>query len=213
MTRSDASLKFWNRHARRYAKAAIKDVAGYERTLARTRELIHGAAHVLEIGCGTGTTALRLAPDVTHMTATDISPDMIAIAREKAAAQNISNIRFEVAAAEHGAGADARCDAVLAFNALHLLDDAALVLKQIRQALKPGGLFISKTVLLTEMNILIRAAIPVMQWVRLAPPVIYFSDATLNAFIAEAGFEILESARHGTNAREPRLFVVARKPA
>lgn len=56
--------RFWDRIARKYASDPIKDTAGYERTLARTRELLTHTDTVLEIGCGTGTTALKLAPSV-----------------------------------------------------------------------------------------------------------------------------------------------------
>ena len=55
--------------------------AGYERTL-RTGELLAKSDHVLELGCGTGSTALRLAADVASYLGTDFSPAMIAIAQE-----------------------------------------------------------------------------------------------------------------------------------
>jgi len=38
----------------------------------------------LEFGCGTGSTALLHASFVKHMTATDISDEMIEIAKQKA---------------------------------------------------------------------------------------------------------------------------------
>ncbi|MBB5050595.1 cyclopropane fatty-acyl-phospholipid synthase-like methyltransferase [Afipia massiliensis] len=58
-TASDA--RFWDRSSRKYAVSAIADQAGYERTLDRTRALLGPNDRVLELGCGTGTTALRLA--------------------------------------------------------------------------------------------------------------------------------------------------------
>ncbi len=58
-TASDA--RFWDRISRKYAQDAIADQAGYERTLARTRERLPPDSRVLELGCGTGSTALRLA--------------------------------------------------------------------------------------------------------------------------------------------------------
>ena len=59
---SDA--RFWDRTSRKYAMGAIADQAGYERTLDRTHALLGSGDRVLELGCGTGTTALRLARDV-----------------------------------------------------------------------------------------------------------------------------------------------------
>jgi len=53
--------RFWDRGARKYARGAVADPAGYERTLDRTRGLLRPDHGVLELGCGTGSTALRLA--------------------------------------------------------------------------------------------------------------------------------------------------------
>jgi ubiquinone/menaquinone biosynthesis C-methylase UbiE len=54
--------RFWDRIARKYAADPIADMAGYEATLQRVQGLLSTEQDVLEIGCGTGTTALRLAP-------------------------------------------------------------------------------------------------------------------------------------------------------
>ena len=83
--------RFWDRAARKYAAAPISDTAGYERTLTCTREYLKPGDHALEFGCGTGTTALKLAPSVARYVATDISPEMIAIAREKAGKEGVDN--------------------------------------------------------------------------------------------------------------------------
>ena len=73
---SSASFKarFWDRFASGYAGGAIGDWAGYERSLARTRELLGPGASVLEIGCGTGSTALTLSLFTGPYLATDIAP-------------------------------------------------------------------------------------------------------------------------------------------
>lgn len=203
--------RFWDRFARRYSRAKISDMAGYERTLERTTELISGMPAVLEIGCGTGTTALRLAPFVGHMRATDISSGMIGIAKDKAVDAGCPNIEFDVAAPEDVVAGEGTYDAVLAFNLLHLLRDRAATLAHVRQLLKPGGLLISKTVCLTELNPLIRIAIPVMQWVKLAPYVSVIPAERLEQDVIDAGFTIIERARHGSTKKDIRAFIVARR--
>ena len=64
------------------------------KTLNDTRKYLNSEASVLEIGCGTGTTALKLAGNVHSMTATDISSSMIAIAQEKAKEQKKEKCSF-----------------------------------------------------------------------------------------------------------------------
>jgi ubiquinone/menaquinone biosynthesis C-methylase UbiE len=203
--------RFWNRAARKYATDPIKDMRGYERTLDRISHLVSSSDTVLEIGCGTGTTALRLAPSVSRMIATDVSSEMIAIAREKATAQACQNVEFSVATVERAPGPDGAYDAVLAFNLLHLIADRPAALARVHRLLKPGYLFISKTSCLSEMNPLIRVAVWVMQFVGKAPYVSFFSATELEAEIADAGFAIVQRERHGSEPKDARIFIVARK--
>ena len=96
MFRIANDARFWDRSARKYAAGPIADMAGYERTLERTRHHLKGGDTIFEFGCGTGTTALRLAPFAQRIVATDISAEMIAIARGKAEAAACSHVAFEV---------------------------------------------------------------------------------------------------------------------
>ncbi|RWQ80247.1 MAG: class I SAM-dependent methyltransferase, partial [Mesorhizobium sp.] len=118
---SDA--RFWDRSSRRYAMGAIADQAGYERTLDRTRALLGPDDRVLELGCGTGTTALRLAGDVQNYLATDISAGMIAIANKKQAAGPIPGLVFRTATVDAFTPGAEQFNAVLGFNYLHLVRD------------------------------------------------------------------------------------------
>lgn len=211
MLRKIDDARFWDGIARKYATDRIKDMAGYERTLERTRHFLGSSDTVLEIGCGTGSTALMLAPSVSRIVGTDVSSEMIAIAREKAIAQSCRNAEFAVAMAERGPGSESTYDAVLAFNLLHLVADRPSTLAGIDRLLKPGGLFISKTPCLSEMNPLIRFAVPVMRIAGKAPFVSFFSATELEADIAGAGFTIVERERHGSGRKDARIFIVARK--
>lgn len=202
--------KFWNKTARKYATDPVADVAGYERTLEQTRRYLKASDSVFEFGCGTGTTALKLAPSVAHILATDISTEMIAIAREKAHAENLGNVTFEVSTPAAAPQPDASFDAALGFNILHLVQrDAAL--RSVHRLLKPGGLFISKTPCLKEMNPMIGLAVPLMRMVGAAPYVATFNASELKHSITAQGFEIVECDRHGSNTKDPRIFLVARK--
>lgn len=206
--------KFWDRIARKYASDPIADGPGYEATLRRVQALLSVDHEVLEIGCGTGSTALRLAPGTRHMVATDLSVQMIAIARQKLLDQPVPQLSFAVADADEEMSGKYSYDAVLAFNLLHLVDDLNRALAASLQCLKPGGLFISKTPCITELNPLIyRVALPLMRAIGKAPHVLCFGAERLEAAIAQQGLDILSVERHGTRGKDFRVFIVARKPA
>jgi ubiquinone/menaquinone biosynthesis C-methylase UbiE len=203
--------RFWDRIARKYATDPIADMDGYERTLAHTRRYLKHDDVAFEFGCGTGTTALKLAPSVGRLVATDISGEMIAIAREKAAAESITNVVFEVATPDAAPWPDASFDVALGFNVLHLVAARRAALQGVHRMLKPGGLFITKTPCLGEMNPLIRLALPLMQLVGKAPYASFQTGDELEREIVATGFEIVERARHASRGKDTRLFIVARK--
>lgn len=203
---------FWDKIAPKYAKSLIGDVAAYEYTLERTQSYLGPEDSVLELGCGTGTTAARIAPGVGHILATDVSSGMIAFAQEKA--QDHPNMECAVLGAVPTEGL---YQAVLGFSFFHLVPDMEARFRQIHELLPTGGYFISKTPCLAEPSagikgVLIRLAIPVMRLIGKAPYVRLFSIAALEAAIAEAGFEIVESGTLPAGP-PPARYVVARKPA
>lgn len=211
MTDISPDARFWDRAARKYAADPIKDMTGYERSLDRMRHYLMSTDLVLEFGCGTGTTALKLAPSVEHILASDISGEMIAIAQEKAAAQGCLNVTFHVDSPEPTGWPAQAFDVAYGMNVLHLAPRRAAVLMAVRRALKPGGIFISKTPCLKEMNPMIRLAVPVMRWLGKAPYVAFLSADELERDMQAAGFDIIETARHGSSGKDFRPFIVARR--
>ncbi|RMC31316.1 class I SAM-dependent methyltransferase [Paracoccus alkanivorans] len=209
---SASDARFWNRASRKYARTAISDLAGYERSLDRTRALLGAGDRVLELGCGTGTTALRLASDVQGYLATDISADMISIANEKLVADPVPALAFRTATVETLISEAGPFDAVLGFNYLHLLRDLPGTLNHIHAQLATGGLFISKTPCLGDMNPLIRLALlPALRAVGKAPYVSAFRATELSRLISAAGFDIVVTEYHATKGRDARPYIVARK--
>jgi ubiquinone/menaquinone biosynthesis C-methylase UbiE len=206
---SDA--RFWDRTSRKYARSAMADQAGYERTLDRTRALLGSGDRVLELGCGTGTTALRLARDVQDYLATDISAGMITIANEKHAAAPIPALVFRTATAEALNPDATQFNAVLAFNYLHLVRDLPGTLRRIHALLATEGLFISKTPCVGDMNPLLRFALPPMRAIGMAPYAGVFRAADLSQHISAAGFDILATENHATKGNDNRPYIVARK--
>ncbi len=206
--------QFWDRAAEKYAKSPIADMASYTTTLERTRNYLSPNDIVLEIGCGTGSTALLLAGDVSHITASDLSANMIAAGTEKAQEQGVSNVTFVAAELFDNAIGDGPYDVVLAFNVLHLMQDPAAAIGRIHGLLKPGGMFISKTVCQSGAGTplkfrLIKLILPLMQWMGKAPYVNFMEIAELEDIISSAGFEIMETGSYP--ASPPSRYIVARK--
>jgi len=206
--------RFWDRIAAKYAADPIADMAGYEATLRRVQGLLSAEQDVLEIGCGTGTTALRLAPFTRRLLATDVSTGMIDIARKKLAAEPVPQLSFAVFDADEPVAGQAEYDVVLAFNVLHLVTNLDRALELAMRALRPGGLLISKTACISEMNPLIPyLALPLMRAIGKAPHVLCFDADALRSAIARLGMDVVSVERHGTRGKDIRVFIVARKPA
>lgn len=209
---TQAAAHFWDRTARRYAQSSIADPGGYERTIERVRSLLSSQDRVLEVGCGTGSTALRLAGETHSYLATDVSREMVAIAVEKQVGAPVQQLRFSVADAAQSLSGTAQYDVVLAFNVLHLIDDLDAVLAGVHRALVPGGRLITKTPCMTELNPLItRVLVPVMRLLGRAPYVQSFSADNLKAALIESGFTVEAAERHGVTGKDFRAFFVARK--
>jgi ubiquinone/menaquinone biosynthesis C-methylase UbiE len=209
-TASDA--RFWNGISRKYAKDVIADQGGYERTLDRTRALLKPDDRVLELGCGTGSTALRLAGDVQSYLATDLSAGMIAIAKEKQSAGAIPGLSFQVATADSPMLTIGQYNAVLGFNYLHMVRDVPATLSRVHALLAPGGLFISKTPCLGDMNPLLSLVLlPGMRAIGRAPYVSVLRQAEFCKLVRAAGFDILATENHATKGNDRRPCIVARK--
>jgi 2-polyprenyl-3-methyl-5-hydroxy-6-metoxy-1,4-benzoquinol methylase len=201
-----SGIQFWDRVAEKYAARRIKDVASYEAMLTDVTSRLAATDRVLEIGCGTGGTAIRLAPGVLQWTATDLSPEMVRIARAKPAPDNVT---FAIAGADL-TSAGASYDAVCAFLILHLVKDIRTTLATIHKHLKPGGLLLSKTFCFGDMNIVMRRAlIPALQALGMVPTVTVFTGQYLRQAIVEAGFEVDTERSFGRN-RHAR-YIVARR--
>ncbi len=201
---------FWDRTAEKYSRSAISDQAGYQRTLKRTSEFLTADHRVLELGCGTGTTAFSLAGKVESYLATDISSEMIAIAREKQKLEPQQSLRFAAGTAESISDAGS-FDAVLCFNYLHLVRDIRGTLCRIHSLLAPGGVFVSKTPCVGDMNVLIRFALPMMRAVGKAPYACVFKASDLQNWIEQAGFAVVAVENHGAQRGEARPYIAAKK--
>ncbi|GAB5412906.1 MAG: hypothetical protein Cons2KO_05090 [Congregibacter sp.] len=203
------NAKVWDRLAKRYFKAPIKDQSAYEKKLAMTQRYLRPDMSLLELGCGTGGTALRHAPYVKDVLGVDFSSIMLVLAREQAAAVGVRNVAFEQASVEDFNPCGRLFDATLALSLLHLLEDMELGLRRVHDTLKPGGLFISSTACLAEHHGFLKYIRPLGRAVGVFPYFAIFSEDTLISRIEASGFQIEE--RWKPEAKNAHVvFIIAR---
>jgi hypothetical protein len=102
---------------------------------------------VLDVGCGRGRALLRLAElsPASRFVGYDVSAEAVAAANAGAAARGLANVRFAVRDAAM-VDEPGRYDLVTAFDAVHDQRRPEAVLRNVRRALKPGGVFLMQDV-------------------------------------------------------------------
>lgn len=203
------STKFWDKIADKYAQQPIADEAAYQKKLQITRDYFQPDMEVLEIGCGTGSTAILHAPYVKHIRAVDFSANMVAIAQSKAAAQNIENVSFEQSSIDQLQIADQTLDAVLGLSILHLLENKDVAIAKVYAMLKPNGIFVTSTACLGDAMPWFRLIAPVGRLLGFFPLVKVFTTEDLVTSLTQAGFTIDHQWLPG---KGKAVFIVAQKP-
>lgn len=94
----------------------------------------------LELGCGTGTAAVFLAPFLKHITASDSSPAMLAELDKKIRKDAISNITALLLDMSAGEKASGKFDLIYSSLVFHHIKDPSGMLKALYPLLNPGGI-------------------------------------------------------------------------
>jgi len=112
-------------------------------SLARLVEMAGPSPHWLavDVATGAGHTALAFAPHVAHVVATDLTAQMLHVARRLAGERSVGNISFAIAQAERLPFADQSLDFVSCRIAPHHFVDVEQFVSEVRRVLRPGGVF------------------------------------------------------------------------
>ncbi|MFT5686632.1 MAG: arsenite methyltransferase [Myxococcota bacterium] len=206
-----ADPRFWDNLAEEYAAKPVELPEAFEHKIATTMSHLKPSHTILDVGCGTGTLALRLAGEATAVHGLDFSPEMIRIATGKAAAQGLDNVTFHVGAFDDSIPfAPGSLDGLCAYSILHLVEDRPDALARIFSLLRPGGFFISSTVSLGDTWVPYRPIISVMRMLGKAPFVSILKRETLLAEVRAAGF--IDLTLPDVGAKPTTTFMVAMKP-
>lgn len=98
---------------------------------------------VLDLGTGTGSLALKIAPLVRHVVAVDISPEMLEVAAERTKRTGLGNVSFREGSAGSIPEDDASFDIVVSSLCLMFVPDKKKAATEIARVLRQGGRFVA----------------------------------------------------------------------
>jgi SAM-dependent methyltransferase len=161
----------------------------------REAKLLKGR-HLLEIGCGMGYDSLEFLKSGVRVTATDLTPNAVAMTRQHFELEGVQAEDVRTANALDLPFPDNRFDAVWANGVLHATGDTGRAIQEARRVLKPGGRaiishFYRKPSWMYLLHHLGRENI---EYKEEDPPVneFYTEDEILNFF---QGFEVVEAVQ------------------
>lgn len=100
--------------------------------------------HILDVGCGSGQLAVKVAAAVAHVTGVDLTPAMLDEARRHADTAGVTNICWKVADSIALPVPDGGFDVVVSRSMFHHAADPAGTLAEMKRACAPGGrIFVS----------------------------------------------------------------------
>jgi len=205
----DKSEKFWDRRASEYDRNEEKYEQTYHETIESTRTHLSPGDVVLDYACGTGIITNQIALSVKEVHAIDISSKMIDVAQREAQARGIDNLHYAQSTIFDDSYEKGSFDVILAFNILHLLEDAQRVVQRISELLKPGGLFISGTPCMGEKKSLLSGMFFLLSKTGIAPSIEFLRFSELEGLIAGGDLQIVET--RDLHQTPPNYLIVARK--
>jgi SAM-dependent methyltransferase len=125
---------YWAAQADRFDRA----VARYDPAFLAAADL-HPGDRVLDVGCGTGRTTRDAARITGSALGVDLSSAMLEVARQRAADEGLTGVRFEQADAQVAAFPPAGFDVAISRTGAMFFADPVAALANVGRALVPGG--------------------------------------------------------------------------
>ena len=142
---NEAQVEFWNTTA---GEKWVRHQAVIDHQLEAVADLLLQTAAprageaVLDVGCGTGATLLRLAAAVGtdgHVLGCDVSAPMLALARQRISAAGVRNVELVQADAQSHEFAENAFDLLVSRFGVMFFADPRAAFANLRRALRPGG--------------------------------------------------------------------------
>ncbi len=211
---ADQQSKYWSKVASKYDYVVDLQIGGKTRSLVRDRLAKEKRLGTLvEFGCGTGFYTAVLAEKADNVVATDISPGMLAVARERIRAENV---KFKLEDCQQTSFPDGVFDTAFLSLVIHFTEPLK-TLAEMRRVLKPGG-----TLIITNLD---PGALDILNRIRCAARVIYnglahfrlkppkgsadhlLTDEQLCGLLSKSGFEVLDQETISDRSRSSNIPV------
>jgi ABC-2 type transport system ATP-binding protein len=211
---TNGQREFWSQVAQKYDAVVDLQIGRGTRAMVRERLMSEDRLGTLaEFGCGTGFFTSVLAARANRVLATDLSPGMIALAKQRTSA---ANVQFQEEDCQNTSLASAAFDTAFMSLVIHFTDPAKC-LAEMRRILKPGGTLIIANVdpLALSGFALVRCRIRVLfhglTRYRLKPPK-GFGDNVMTGeqlcnLLANSGFKVINTETFRNNSRSSNIPV------
>jgi len=133
--------EYWSRFANNFDEEQKYIVGGAIQQA--TLERLSGESdlgELIELGCGAGFYTKVLAANASHVTATDLSDEMLAVARKQL--KDCQNVIVEKADCEKTDFPDGKFDSIFMANLVHVIENPSIALQESYRILKDGGLLL-----------------------------------------------------------------------
>jgi ubiquinone/menaquinone biosynthesis C-methylase UbiE len=192
--RIEGERKFWGKVAKQYdnwISEAFSDQ--YIVNKSKLISMIQPDDVILEIGCGAGDMAFHLAPKCKKIIGTDLSPEMISVAKNRKLKSEINNISFQVEDSYNLSFSENSFDKVICINALQVMKEPNRAVLEGYRVLREGGEFVSITYLFGESGLM--EYFKLTKWIiKYGKPKYWhnFKSEELTNIFENSGFRIIE---------------------
>lgn len=149
----------------------------------------HQFKSVLDLGCGGGHVTYQVAPWVDHVTAYDITPEMVNLVVQQAQKKGLHHVIGQVGAAESLNFSNETFDCVISRYSAHHWQSIRQAMHEIHRVLKPQGKVVMFDIL-GNSNPILDTFIQSIEMIRDPSHVRDYSLAEWMSFAEQAGFRI-----------------------